>query len=94
MITTVNVQLKGEHEPQKHYALVFPDAMGPEDFISYRNALTTAAKTIVSCEEVEGCLNDEAFWLIQLSEFISTSLDDELLRKEELLHNLKQNNNE
>ena len=94
MITTVNVQLKGEASPRKHYALVFHDAMGPEDFISYRNALIAASKAIVSTPDLSGCLDDEAFWLLQLSEFITYSLDRELSRNIKQLHNLKRNNNE
>ena len=78
MIVKVKVQLNGDKEPREHYALVFPDVTLPEDFIPYRNALTTSAKEIISNPDVGDCLNDEAFWLIQLSEFISTSLDDEI----------------
>ena len=94
MITTVNVQLKGDEAPRKHYALVFPDAMGPENFIPYRNALVAAAKIIVSTPELSGCFDDEAFWLLHLSEFITVSLDRELSKNIKLLHNLKQNNND
>ena len=83
MIIKVNVQLKGEKEPRTHYALVFPDAMAPADFIPYRNAITTAAKEIVSNPDVSGLLNDEAFWLIQMAEFITASLDN-------IITNLKQ----
>ena len=75
-IIRTKVQLKGEKEPQEHYALVFDDAIGPADFLVYRNALTTAAKMLVSDEDII-CYN-EAFWLIQLSEFINTALDIDL----------------
>ncbi len=81
MIVKVNVQLKGEKEPQDHYALVFDDAMGPADFIAYRNALTMTAKELASNESSSGYYDEEIFWLIQLSEFISTSLDDELKKE-------------
>ena len=73
------VQLKGESEPKPHYALVFDDASDPVDFMVYRNALTTAAKTLAS--ECDGMCDSEIFWLIQLSEFISTALDIELYWK-------------
>ena len=76
MIIKVKVQLKGEEQPHIHHALVFPDVMAPDDFITYRNAMTAAAKEIVSNPDVNGLLNDEAFYLIQLAEFITTSLDD------------------
>lgn len=74
MIIPVTVQLKGESKPQEHYALVFDDVMGPEDFIAYRNALTTVTK--VALTDSNACCLDELFWLVQLSEFISSSLDE------------------
>ena len=80
MIVPVNVQLKGESKPTKHLALVFDDVTGVEDFISYRNALTNVSKCIISSEE-DYNLNDQCFWLIQLSEFISSSLDEELRKR-------------
>lgn len=73
------VQLKGESEPRPHLALVFDDARDPVDFMVYRNALTMAAKQLVS--EDDGTYTDQVFWLIQLSEFISTALDIELYWK-------------
>ena len=75
MIIRAMVQLNGDKEPEPHLALVFDDAIGPGDFITYRNALTTAAKVMVT-EEDSLCV-DEAFWLIQLAEFIDTALDIE-----------------
>lgn len=85
MIVPVNVQLKGESEPKKHLALVFPDAVVPKDFADYRNALTNTVKTIL-CNDGE-CLglSDECFYLLQLSEFINTALDKELKEKEPCL---------
>lgn len=77
-IIRTQVQLRGESEPQQHYALVFDDALSPADFLVYRNALTTAAKAIVSSDEDAGNFSNELFWLIQLSEFINTALDIEL----------------
>ena len=85
MIVKVKVQLKGDQEPRDHYALVFDDAMGPADLIPYRNALTMAAKEIVSNPDVGEYLNEEVFWLIQLSEFIGTSLDDVLARANHII---------
>ena len=83
------VQLKGEKEPQQHVALVIEDATTPVDLSVYRNALTTAVKVILSSDEGE-CFCDECFWLLQLAEYIGTSLDTELEEKMRLLHNLKQ----
>jgi hypothetical protein len=73
------VQLKGESEPQPHYALVFDDATSLAVFMIYRNALTSAAKALAS--QGEDLWNDEIFQLIQLSEFISSALDMELYWK-------------
>lgn len=75
MIIPVNVQLKGESQPNKHYALVFSDVMGVEDFIAYRNALTTAVKACLTSDSA-GYIDNELFWLVQLSEFISSSIDE------------------
>ena len=80
MIITTLAQLKGESEPQPHIALVIDDAVMPSDLISYRNALTTAAKFILTCWDGEN-FHDECFWLLQLSEFINSSLDIELESK-------------
>lgn len=85
MIVPVKVQLKGDKEPQRHLALVFEDAVIPHDFIPYRNALTTAAKEILTCGDYDGCCNDEMFRMLQLAEFISSSLEDELQRREPVL---------
>lgn len=76
MIVPVNVQLKCDTEPQRHYALVFEDVMCPADFITYRNALTTAVKEILSGADDCNCFEKELFFLLQLAEFIATSLDD------------------
>ena len=81
MITKVKVQLQGDTEPQEHLALVFPDATGVADFITYRNALTQVVKAVLTTEEYNSYLNDECFWLIQLSEFISSGLDLEAQKK-------------
>jgi len=80
MIVPVKVQLKGEKEPEQHLALVFEDARIPEDLISYRNALTTACKAILTNED-GNFFTDEVFWMLQLAEFISSSLDDEMERR-------------
>jgi len=76
MIIRTRVKLKGDDEPQEHYALVFDDADEIYVFMSYRNALTTAAKTLAT--ECGDICNNEIFYLIQLAEFISSSLDVEL----------------
>ena len=81
MITKVKVQLKGETEPQDHFALVFHDASGVADFIAYRNALTQVVKAILTSEDYNSYLTDECFWLIQLSEFISSGLDHAVQEK-------------
>lgn len=81
MIIPVQAQLKGEKEPRRHLALVFPDADVPEDFILYRNAATQAVKAILGSPDIEPCLTDEMYWLIQFSEFISSSLDMELRQR-------------
>ena len=93
MIIKTLVQLKGESEPQQHFALVFDDIVDPRDFVTYRNALTTAVKSILTSEDGE-YLQDECFFLIQLSEYISSSLDlkhDDLFMQ---LHELKKNQHE
>lgn len=79
MTVPVKVQLKGESEPQQRLALVFDDVYLPDDLIPYRNALTMACKEVTSSED--GNYLDEVFWLLQLAEFISSSLDDELERR-------------
>lgn len=81
MIVPVQVQLKGENEPQQHLALVFPDMETTEDFIAYRNAATGAAKAILECDEVSSGYTTECFFLLQLAEFISDSLDRELTKR-------------
>ena len=81
MITKVKVQLKGETEPQDHLALVFHDVTGIADFIVYRNALTQVVKAVLTTEEYNSYLTDECFWLIQLSEFISSGLDHAVQEK-------------
>lgn len=78
MIVPMLVQLKGESEPRQHFALVFEDAMGPQDLIAYRNAATTVVKSVLSSTDFEPYLADECFWLLQLAEFISSSLDLEM----------------
>ncbi len=81
MIIPVNVQLKHESEPQRHYALVFEDIITPADFITYRNALTTAVKEILSEADESRCFEEELYFLLQLAEFISDSLDNYLTKK-------------
>ena len=81
MIIPVSVQLKDETQPRQHYALVFPDAMGPDDLITYRNAATSVIKQILITEELQGYLADECFYLLQFAEFISDSLDNYLTKK-------------
>lgn len=78
-IIKVEVRLKGEKEPQQHYALVFDDVTELSGFMVYRNVLTTAAKMLSSEHGSE--FESEIFHLIQLSEFISTALDFELYWK-------------
>ena len=80
MIIKTMVQLKGESEPQQHFALVFDDIVTPSDFMVYRNALTQAVKSILISEDGEN-FNDECFWLLQMAEFMSTALDVELYWK-------------
>ena len=75
-IIKTTVQLKGENEPRQHYALVFDDVTELGGFMLYRNALTTASKTLAA--ECGDLCDSEIFYLIQLSEFISTALDMEL----------------
>lgn len=86
MIIPVNVQLKHESEPQRHYALVFEDIITPADFITYRNALTTAVKEILSEADDSKCFEEELYFLLQLAEFIATSLDDIANRKKAFGH--------
>lgn len=76
MIVPVQVKLKGHTKPQQRYALVFDDINCPGDFIVYRNALTTAVKEILSEANDSSCFEEELFFLLQLAEFISTSLDE------------------
>ena len=83
------VQLKGEKEPEKHVALVIEDATTPCDLAVYRNALTSAAKVILTSDDGEYFL-EECFFLLQLAEYIGTSLDTELEDKMRLLHDLRQ----
>lgn len=84
MIIRTLVQLKGEKEPHQHYALVFDDAMGPQDLIAYRNAATSAVKAIISSSD--NCfMEQECFFLLQLAEYISSSLDDEMDSLERML---------
>jgi len=78
-IIRTQLQLNGESEPQQHYALVFDDATGLHTFMTYRHALTSAAKGLASMGD--DIWNDEIFQLIQLSEFISSALDMELYWK-------------
>lgn len=77
MIVRTTVQFKKDPEPRQYYALVFEDVSVPMDFITYRNALTMVIKEVLSTPELDH-IHDECFWLLQLSEFISTSLDEEL----------------
>ena len=77
-IIKTTVQAKGDKEPKEHFALVFDGISDLSDFMFYRNALTTAAKTLASSDDF---CTDEIFWLIQLAEFISSSLDYELYWK-------------
>lgn len=79
IIKTV-VQLKGEKEPHQHIALVFDDVMEPADLMFYRNALTMATKAVLISDNSD-LYSSELFWLIQLSEYISTALDVELYWK-------------
>ena len=76
MIIRVKVQLKGDDAPKNHLALVVPGAMTPEDLIPYRNAITSSVKALLTDEGLSGYLAEDLFWLVQLSEFITTSLDN------------------
>ena len=75
-IVPIKIQLKGDKEPKTHYALVLPDIKHPEDFICYRNALLEAVKSLLTDEGLSGYMAEDLFWLVQLSEFITTSLDN------------------
>lgn len=75
-IVKVEIQLKGDSKPCKHLALVFDGVTTPKDLIPYRNAALEASKAICSDASMSACLSDEAFWLIQLAEFITTALED------------------
>lgn len=78
MIITTTVKLKGESRPCEHLALVFPGPMGTEDLIAYRNAMTEAVKAILTSGDYDdGSLSSECFYLIQMAEFITDSLDEE-----------------
>lgn len=89
MIITTNVQLKGESQPQKHLALVFPGPMGPEDLILYRNAMTEAVKAILTSSDYDGgYLSSECFYLLQMAEFISDSLDEEAEKTSNMIRRL------
>lgn len=89
MIISQQLQLKGETEPHRHIALVFPDACGPEDLIAYRDAVTTAVKVILTSENVPGNLSDDCFFLLRLAEFIDDSIDAELSRAKETIYSLR-----
>lgn len=80
MIIQTLIQLKGESEPRQHFALVFDDVARAEDFIPYRNALTTVAKAVITSSEPDAYA-DELFWIVQMAEFISSSLDLEYQKK-------------
>lgn len=77
MIVPMLVQLKGESEPKQHFALVFDDATDPQDLSVYRNAAIEAVKAIITSSD-DFYLDEECFWLLQLAEFISDSLDLEM----------------
>lgn len=88
MIITTNVQMKGESHPDRHLALVFPGVMYPEDLIPYRNAMTEAVKAILTSDNYDGWLSDECFYLIQMAEFISDSLDEEAEKTSDMIRKL------
>lgn len=79
MIIRTKAQFGKDVEPQQYFALVFEDVSVLRDFVTYRNALTMITKAVLSIPELD-YVYDECFWLLQLSEFISTSLDEELDR--------------
>ena len=79
MIRTLVQSAEGK-EPQQMIALVIEDALTFRDLITYRNALTMVVKAVLATQELE-FVHEECFWLLQLVEFISTSLDDELNKK-------------
>lgn len=84
MIIKTLVQLDFDSEPQEHYALVFDDVICPRDFITYRNALTTVCREMASSPEMENIsgIGNCIYWLLQMAEYISESLDTELKNAE------------
>ena len=103
MIIPIKTQLKGDTQPTRHYALVFDDVITPADFAAYRNALTTAVKNILTYCDTCDSFSGEMFLLLQLAEFIGTSLDEQQNRltrvyisklKNEITKNQKQHHNE
>lgn len=81
MIIPVSVQMKGEKEAHCRLAVVLPDAYGPTDLINYRNALMECIKAILATDELQGYLDDELWWLMQLTEYINAGLDEALEKK-------------
>ena len=47
------------------------------DLVVYRNALTTAVKAILTSSD-DFCLEKECFFLLQMAEYISSFLDDQM----------------
>lgn len=88
MIITTTVKLKGETRPCEHLALVFPGPMGTEDLIAYRNAMTEAVKAILTSGDFDGYLSSECFYLLQMAEFITDSLDEEAEKTSKMIRSL------
>ena len=75
-IIPVKTQLTCDKQPRVYWAVLFPDVFGPDDLVTYRNALTNAAKTLLLSDEAADEMNDVVFSLIQMSEFIADGIDD------------------
>lgn len=75
-IIPVKLQLNCDSQPRVYWTVLFPDVYGPDDLVVYRNALTTAAKTLLLSDEAANEMNDIVFSLIQMSEFIAAGIDD------------------
>ena len=75
-IIPVKTRLNCDSQPRVYWAVLFPDVCRPDDLVTYRNALTESAKTILCSDEMTENMNDVIFSLIQMAEFIATGIDE------------------
>lgn len=81
MIQMVKTKVGNEKEPEERIALVIENADNIADLAAYRKALMNIAKSVLITDELVPYQCDDLYWILQLADFISSSFEQQCVKK-------------